>query len=82
MTIDDATGEVLRTTLELTDAAGSLRGTMTVRYEPHQKFDVLVPVEMLEEYASTTGEHITTVATYTDFRRFETAGRLIGVRDH
>jgi hypothetical protein len=81
ITIDDATGDVLRTTLELTDAAGSLRGTMTVRYKAHQKFDVLVPVEMLEEYASTTGEHITTVATYTDFRRFETAGRLIGVRD-
>ncbi|HEY7059698.1 MAG TPA: hypothetical protein VH458_24350 [Vicinamibacterales bacterium] len=81
VTIDGDTGEVLRTSLELNDSAGGLRGTMTVRYEPHEKFDVLVPMEMREEYVSTTGEHVSTVASYSDFRRFETAGRLIGVRD-
>ena len=50
------------------------------RYEPHERFDVLVPVEMREEYASVTGEHISAVATYSDFRRFETAGRVVGIK--
>jgi hypothetical protein len=81
VTIDGDSGEVLRTSLELTDPAGGLRGTMTVRYEPHEKFDVLVPMEMREEYVSTSGEHVSAVASYSDFRRFETAGRLIGARD-
>ena len=50
---------------------------MTVRYAAHTEFDVLVPVEMRETYLSTTGEEITTVAMYSNFRRFETAGRII-----
>ena len=62
--VDDATGEVLRTSLELSNAAGHLQGTMTVRYEPHPNFDILVPVEMREDYASSAGDHITAVATY------------------
>jgi len=81
VTLDESTGEVLRTSLELADAIGTIRGSMTILYEPHEKFDVLVPIEMREEYASATGEHISAVATYSDFRRFETAGRVIGVRD-
>jgi len=75
--IDDAAGQVRQTLLELTDRASGLQGTMTVRYGAHPKFDVLVPLEMKETYTSTTGEQITTRATYSDFRRFETAGRLI-----
>lgn len=76
--IDDATGEVRQTTLELADTAGRLRGTMKVRYAPHEAFDVLVPVEMQERYSSAgSGERVTAVATYSDFRRFETRGRLV-----
>ena len=80
VTLDESTGEVLQTSLELSDAMGTIRGTMTVQYEPHDRFDVLVPVEMREEYASVTGEHISAVATYSDFRRFETAGRVVGIK--
>jgi hypothetical protein len=80
VTIDEGSGEVLRTSLELTAVSGSLRGTMKVRYEPHDKFDVLVPIEMREEYAAGTGEHVNGVATYSEFRRFETAGRVVGIR--
>jgi hypothetical protein len=32
---------------------------------------------MREIYTSRFGEEVTTVATYTDFRRFETTGRVI-----
>lgn len=80
VTVDESTGDVLRTSLELTDAIGTARGTMTVQYEPYDRFDVLVPVQMREEYASVTGEHISAVATYSDFRRFETAGRVVGIK--
>jgi hypothetical protein len=75
--IDSATGQVLQTSMELSDSAAELKGRMTVRYGAHPKFDVLVPVEMRESYTSAAGEEITTVATYSDFRRFETAGRII-----
>jgi hypothetical protein len=75
--IDGATGQVLQTSMELSDAAAELKGRMTVRYGAHPKFDVLVPIEMRESYTSAAGEEITTVATYSDFRRFETAGRII-----
>jgi hypothetical protein len=75
--IDDATGQVRQTVLELIDRAGGLQGSMTVRYGAHPKFDVLVPLEMQETYTSAAGEQITTRATYSDFRRFETAGRII-----
>ncbi len=77
MLVDDSSGDVLQTALELSNPQTGIHGTMTVRYEPHATFDVLVPVEMREEYSSLAGEHITAVATYSDFRRFETSGRLI-----
>jgi len=76
--VDDSSGDVLQTILELSNPQTGIRGTMTVNYEPHAKFDVLVPVDMKEDYSSLAGEHIAAVATYSDFRRFETSGRLIG----
>jgi hypothetical protein len=75
--LDEATGQVLQTSLELEQKEEGLRGAMTVRYGPHPQFDVLVPAEMRESYVSTSGEEIATVATYSNFRRFETAGRII-----
>jgi hypothetical protein len=77
LSIDDASGQVLQTVLDLTDSTSGLRGQMTVRYGAHPKFDVLVPLEMRETYTATSGEEISTVAAYSNFRRFETAGRLI-----
>ncbi len=75
--IEAATGSVLRTLVELSDGSARLSGRMTVRYGSHARFDVLVPLEMRETYTSGSGEEITAVATYSEFRRFETAGRLI-----
>lgn len=75
--IDEATGQIRQTVLELTDRTGGLQGRMTVRYGADPKFDVLVPLEMQEAYTSASGEQITTRATYSDFRRFETTGRII-----
>jgi hypothetical protein len=54
-----------------------LHGHITVQYGRHPKFDVFVPLEMRETYTSLAGEEVTTIATYSDFRRFEPAGRLI-----
>lgn len=75
--IDASTGAVVETRLELSDSVGQLLGRMTVRYAPHARFDVLVPVEMREHYASGRGETVSAVAAYSNFRRFETSGRLI-----
>ena len=75
--LESGSGRVLQTELELQDAASQLHGRMTVRYGPDSKFDVLVPLEMRETYTSAAGEEVTTTATYTDFRRFETGARLI-----
>jgi hypothetical protein len=75
--IDATTGRVLQTSLELADPFARLRGRMTVRYGPYPNFDVLVPLEMRETYSSPTGEDVNAVATYSGFRRFETAGRVV-----
>jgi hypothetical protein len=50
---------------------------MDVTYKANAKFDVLVLVEMRETYTSVAGEEVSTVASYGDFRRFETSGRVI-----
>jgi hypothetical protein len=76
--IDTATGEILQTFLELNDRHGRITARMTVRYGQHTAFDVLVPVEMRETYTSElTGEQVTAVAAYSNFRKFETTARII-----
>jgi len=75
--IDESSGEILQTRLDLANDAERLHGEMTVTYDAHPRFGVRVPVEMRERYTSATGEEVTCVATYSDFRRFETAGRII-----
>ncbi len=77
LAVDSATGEILETQLELRVPNAMLVGHVSVRFASDPRFDVLVPIEMRERYESASGEHITTVATYADFRRFETAGRLV-----
>jgi hypothetical protein len=76
VTVEAETGRVLETTLELIDQASGLDGHMTVRYGALPGFDVLVPVEMRESYQA-SGQDITAIATYSNFRRFETSGRII-----
>lgn len=75
--IDSSTGEVLQTSLELSDAVDRLRGRMIVRYGTNSNLDVLVPLEMRETYTSPEGDEISAIATYSNFRRFETSGRII-----
>ena len=77
LSIEDTTGRVVQTTIEMVEPLGGLSGRMTVDYSPHVAFDVLVPSEMREAYTSAMAEEITAVATYSNFRRFETAGRII-----
>ena len=75
--IDTETGRVLRTALNVAHPADQVRGRITVDYRHDPKFNVLVPSEMREIYTSSSDDEVTTVATYSDFRRFETAGRII-----
>lgn len=75
--IDETSGEILRTVLDVAGSEGRLTGRMTVDYRPHPAFDVLVPIEMREDYAFRDREQITAVASYSNFRRFKTAARLI-----
>jgi hypothetical protein len=73
--IDEATGRVLQTMMIV--STRDVRASMLVHYGPHPDFDVFVPLDMHERYDSKNGDTVTTVATYTDFRRFEAKGRLI-----
>ena len=75
--IDPESGRVLQTSLDISIPSGGVRGHMMVVYRPDAKFDVLVPSEMRETYRSVLGDEVTTVATYSNFRRFETAARIV-----
>jgi hypothetical protein len=99
--IDPVDGRVVRTRLEMrtgieravetNERGGSgapvqMSVDITVNYEPHPRFGMLLPSEMRESYevaparratGPATSTTITCVATYSDFRTFETFGRLI-----
>jgi hypothetical protein len=75
--IEPQTGQIVRTLLELNDRHSRVAGQITVRYGRQPAFDVLVPLEMREMYKADAGEQVTAVATYSDFRRFETAARIL-----
>lgn len=70
--VDPASGEVLRTTLTWEDVVG----TVAVSYDRVDGIDVLVPMTMTERFqrgsAVISGE-----ASYSNYRRFQTGGRLI-----
>ena len=65
-------GAIRRTTI----GWDAVRGTVTVDYGPSSVADVLVPLRMTERYESSSGT-ITGEATYSNFRQFQTEGRLI-----
>jgi hypothetical protein len=81
--VEPATGRVLRTELTLLvdkNNDKNVRAELTVSYRPDARLGLLVPVEMHESYGFAGGspdERIECTATYSDFRRFETAGRVI-----
>ncbi|HKB11624.1 MAG TPA: hypothetical protein VKD69_13265 [Vicinamibacterales bacterium] len=67
--IDPDTGRVLIS--ELRAGNRNVRGTIDVSYRSEPLLDLLVPVEMREEYFDKAGSHITGVATYGRFRRLQ-----------
>jgi len=74
---------VVRTRLDLRipGAESSAVATVEVDYAPDAKLAVWVPVKMKETYTEMTGstvlENIGGEATYSNFRRFETSGRIV-----
>ena len=74
--IDPMSGEVVRTELRLGEnRRGRVRSTITVHYARIDKFDLLLPVAMLERYL-TGSTQIEADATYSNFRRYETQSRI------
>jgi hypothetical protein len=71
--VDPLTGEVLRTVLSWQDAPS---GRITVHYQDEPAIGALVPGRMSEEYQGRNGS-VTGEATYTNYRRFQTAARII-----
>ncbi len=72
--VDAATGVVLRTDLVLEIEQVSY--TLTTRFERVAAMDLVLPVRLEERY-TTPDELVTGIATYTNYRRFQTGARLI-----
>jgi hypothetical protein len=83
-------GEVIRTSTKWTDANTSTTAEIVVNYRRDQKLDMWVPARMDETYAQkritwdgtppqvmTVNERIECVATYSNFRRFDTSSHLV-----
>ena len=51
--------------------------SVTVTFRIEARLGFLVPYRMDETYSQVSGQRITSAATYSNFRRFETSGRLI-----
>jgi hypothetical protein len=81
MWLADADGTVVRTRLELRIPLSETVASVDVDYRPDTKLGRWVPARMRETYlqsrASIRVESIDCVATYSNFRRFETFGRII-----
>jgi hypothetical protein len=91
--IDRADRGVVRTSLTIKDATTNTRADIVVDYRANAKLDLSVPARMVESYEQqsivnraspgappwlvTMRERIECVATYSNYRRFETSGRLV-----
>jgi len=70
--IDPADGHVLRSTLALMD----MRATIAVQYAMEPRLRIWVPVKMTESYRM-PDETLDAVASYSNYRRFETSARVV-----
>ena len=70
--IDPADGHVLRSTLTLMDT----RATIVVDYAMEPRLGLRVPVKMTESYRM-PDETLDAVASYSNYRRFETGARVV-----
>jgi hypothetical protein len=79
--IADRDGVVARTRLELTIPLLETIASIEVDYQKDVKADMWVPSRMHETYLQSQAmmikEAIDCVATYSNFRRFETSGRIV-----
>ncbi len=73
--IDPDTGRVLRTYLNVVISPTS-QAKISVDYRADQTLGLLVPFRMQESYKQSLSR-ITTTATYTNFRRFQTSARVL-----
>ena len=73
--IDPRTGAVLRTELRTGGRKDRLSSIILVGYRHHDRFDMLLPDDMNEQYL-TRRERIEAHATYSNFRRFEVETRI------
>jgi VWFA-related protein len=75
--VNPVDGAVVRTRLEFRgfDDAGS-RAVIDVAYRRDPKLGMWVPSRMTERYVGGTGDRTTTVATYQDFKRFQTSVKI------
>lgn len=71
--VDIQTGEVLRTVLTWEHVKGSI----TVFYSQVPSIPVAVPIRMAEHYVTRTDAIVAGEATYTNFRQFQTSGRIV-----
>jgi len=76
--IDPGTGRILRTELDPQLHRGRASRIATT-YAPDERLQLWVPVEMKEVYEMES-RTLTGTATYTNFRRFETEVKLLGVK--
>jgi hypothetical protein len=82
--VDAESGAVLRTVVEIASVRNRslLTTTITVGYREDPTMGMLVPSDMLESHVSPAvlslnGFRITGKAVYTNYRRFETSGRIV-----
>jgi formylglycine-generating enzyme required for sulfatase activity len=67
--IDNVTGRVLKTQLQVEQPA--IRALVTTTFQFDERSGIAVPLEMREQYTLATGNRVNTVATYGRFRRFD-----------
>jgi hypothetical protein len=73
--IDPATGAVLRSELRIAPPGSVLRAVIVVSYLHHDRLDMLLPDDMNEIYRAGRNR-IEGHATYSNYRRFETAVKI------
>jgi hypothetical protein len=71
--VDPLTGEIYRTSVSWERVNGSI----VVTYDHVPGITVPVPISMVERFTTSAGDEIDGDATYTNYRRFETGGRLV-----
>ena len=76
--IDPGTGRILKSELDAQIRRG-LRARITTAYAPDERLQMWVPARMTERY-EIESRTITGEATYTNFRRFETDVKFVGVK--